>query len=427
MTDSADVVVVGAGFAGLIAARDLGQRGHRVIVCEARDRVGGRTLYRPFAGSGRGVELGGAWFDAATQQPLLDEIARYGVAMAPAEEYQTQRWFLDGTLREEFPDDGRDRNDLARLAATIALAADRLQTASRRELRAHDVSIRDWIRSLHLTPAVRDFVYARTSTMAGAGPDAHPMLAILQLVAQGVNTPSLAGGQRHVFRNGTSSFAAAIAADVLGDIRLDTPVTAIRERDGAVTVSTPSGEITAQACILAVPINVIGQIAFSPPLGHARRQALAVGNACRVTKVWMLATGVPARLTACGWDTPFCGVTAEGTTDEGQLLVAFALQGSVDATDTAALEAALRAYAPDARVLAADWHDWANDPWSCGGWMTEPPGWATSGMLDLLARPHGRVLMAGADVATDHAGWIAGAIHSGHEAAKAADRLLAGA
>jgi monoamine oxidase len=83
-------------------------------------------------------------------------------------------------------------------------------------------------------------------------------------------------------------------------------------------------------------------------------------------------------------------------------------------------------YAPNARVLAADWHDWANDPWSCGGWMSEPPGWTTGGVLDLLAQPHGRVLMAGADVASEHAGWIAGAIYSGHQAADEAERMVRG-
>jgi monoamine oxidase len=104
--------------------------------------------------------------------------------------------------------------------------------------------------------------------------------------------------------------------------------------------------------------------------------------------------------------------------------VGFALHGQIDLFDPAALERALRVYAPVAHVLAATWHDWANDPWSRGGWMTEPPGWATTGVLDLLAEPHGHVVMAGADIAPAFPGWITGAIASGRAAARCAtDRL----
>jgi monoamine oxidase len=138
----------------------------------------------------------------------------------------------------------------------------------------------------------------------------------------------------------------------------------------------------------------------------------------------MLATGVPDRMTALGWGTPFCSLAAEGGSGEAQAVVGFALQGRIDASDTAALEQALRVYAPDARVLATTWHDWASDPWSRGGWMSEPPGWATSGVLDLLAEPLGRVLIAGSDVSPRFPGWIAGAIESGRMTAREVERQL---
>ena len=59
MTDSVDVVVVGAGLAGLMAARELSRGGARVAVVEARDRVGGRTLSRELGG--QRIDLGGQW------------------------------------------------------------------------------------------------------------------------------------------------------------------------------------------------------------------------------------------------------------------------------------------------------------------------------------------------------------------------------
>lgn len=93
MSDAVDAIVVGAGFAGLVAARDLTQQGLRVVVLEARDRIVGRTLYRPFAATGCGVELGGAWFDADWQTPLREEAERYGVEIVPATAYQSVRWY----------------------------------------------------------------------------------------------------------------------------------------------------------------------------------------------------------------------------------------------------------------------------------------------------------------------------------------------
>ena len=105
-------------------------------------------------------------------------------------------------------------------------------------------------------------------------------------------------------------------------------------------------------------------------------------------------------------------------------MVGFAVAGALDAADTPAVAAALRAYAPQARVLATHSHDWNADPWARGGWVNPPVGWATRGIIERLAAPHGRVLFAGSDVAVEHPGWIAGAIASGHAQARIALGLL---
>ena len=75
----ADVVVIGAGFAGVAAARDLAEAGHRVVVLEARDRIGGRTWYRQIPGTDVWAEYGGMFISRETQPSLAAEIARYGI------------------------------------------------------------------------------------------------------------------------------------------------------------------------------------------------------------------------------------------------------------------------------------------------------------------------------------------------------------
>ncbi len=94
-----DVAIVGGGFAGVTAARDLAAAGRSVVVLEARDRLGGRTWYRPFAGTEHCVELGGTWFSLARQPPLAEEVERYGVRVVPAATRQTARWYTGGDFR----------------------------------------------------------------------------------------------------------------------------------------------------------------------------------------------------------------------------------------------------------------------------------------------------------------------------------------
>jgi hypothetical protein len=96
----ADVVVLGAGFAGITAARDLREAGVRVVVLEARDRIGGRTWYREIPGTGVSAEYGGMFFSRATQPALAAEIERCGIAVAPPVDPEVIAWIRGGERRE---------------------------------------------------------------------------------------------------------------------------------------------------------------------------------------------------------------------------------------------------------------------------------------------------------------------------------------
>lgn len=424
MTEQSDVVIVGAGFAGLVAARDVGQQGRGVLVLEARDRIGGRAFSRPFPGTVCPVELGGAWFDAAWQTPLREEADRYGVAIAEATPYQTTRWFTGGELRDGLPVDRWQGGELERTLFEITLAARGLGSASAEEIAAHDVPFSAWLGRLDPVPAVRDFIYGWAALMTGAHPDQFSALGVLQLIAYHGGAYSFYADLRNIIAHGTAVLAEAIADQVPGEIRLNTAVQAIRQSDTGVSVSTAHGAVDARLAILAVPLSAMGQIALDPPFADERRSAIETGTICKMTKVWMMASGVPDRLLGAGWETPFYWLAADKRVGDAQLVVAFALQGQIDVNDRLALERALRVYAPDANVLGATSHDWVNDPWSRGGWMVGLAGSATARRRADNGERHGRVLIAGSDVAAQFPGWIAGAVASGRAVAREALELL---
>ena len=97
-----DVVVVGAGFAGLTAARELSLRGHSVLVLEARDRIGGRTWTTERLG--RTLELGGTWVHW-TQPHVWAELSRYGLEVVASPEPRRAYWWAQGERHEGGPDE----------------------------------------------------------------------------------------------------------------------------------------------------------------------------------------------------------------------------------------------------------------------------------------------------------------------------------
>jgi hypothetical protein len=86
-----DVVVVGAGYSGATTARDLGDRGHSVLLLEATDHVGGRAWTRPFRGDpefSEPIEVGGMWVHLGLQPAVAAEVSRYGIELADSAELE---------------------------------------------------------------------------------------------------------------------------------------------------------------------------------------------------------------------------------------------------------------------------------------------------------------------------------------------------
>lgn len=428
-----DAIVVGAGFAGLTAARDLSHAGANVLVLEARDRIAGRTYYRPFAATGKDLEFGGTWLCPDYQPYVKENLARYGKELFKSPVPQRFAWALDsGLITSAFPIPGDQWLDAERALTRMNADAARLHFGSeplgQAGLEDLDIPFEDYISALGLPRITHEFFVAWSGLyFAAAEPNELSALHVLSWVA-GWDNSAIAAFTELTDKvvGGMPSFAKAFADDVRAEIRLSSPVASISQDGNTVTVFTRAGErITAKAAVMATPVNTWHDVEFSPALEGAHATIAEEGQSGAAIKVWILARGLKENFYAVGYDSVFKWLATEYVTDEGQYLVGFAAGAeSLDHTDLAAVTAAVHELAPDAEVVAAEAHDWNADEFSQGTWMSYRP----SQVMRLSAgiqQPHGRIAFAGSDLASGWAGWVDGAIETGIKAAKTVQGWIA--
>ncbi len=425
-----DVAVIGAGFAGLIAARELGRRGRSVTVVEARERLGGRTWLAPFAGVD--VELGGT-FVHWTQPHLWTEITRYGLGIeeVPAADRTFAR--TDEGVREIAPDEwfrqmkaiDRICHDAAELLPNPMVIPDGvLAQAADRE------SVAERIAATGLPPDERAMVESLGAGLASTTCDRTGYLwgyakayALAGYSAEGV----FAANGSYTISGGTRALVEAIAADTPAAVRLGTVVTAVTQEDGTVTLSTADGEdVTALALVMTLPVNALGSVRFSPELSPVKREAMETGLSGRGVKLWAkLAPGFGSVSASAPGSYPLSFIESiAGTPDGGQVVVCFGPSAEVlPMSDHGAVAAAIEGMLPGARVEEIGGHDWTNDPFSRETWATYAPGTYLRWMPE-LARMEGRIAFAGSDIALGWGSYIDGAIETGLRAAREVEAAL---
>ena len=421
-----DVTVVGAGFAGLVAARDLSHAGHRVLVIEARDRLGGRTWYRPFADTDRPIEMGGTWFAEEAQRNIAREIARYAIPTVLSPEGRELRSHLGGRLLrpDERPVPEESRAELTAVIGHIEAESRRVAFGSGLDdpsLADLDVAFADFVAPLLRSPMAADYVSMWAGFAFGCGPDEVSALQVLHWVAGYGNTAwTLDDAPATKFAEGSSSLIDAIAADGAAELQLSSPVVAIEDLGDRVRITHGAGDVAeSRHAVVATPVNTWRDLGYAFAADDPFARLAAEGQTGHGVKVWALVEDVPERLIGSGWGGPLNWVSEQADFDGGRLLVGIGSDAAaLDPTDRAQVEQAIRLFAPEARVIACDGHDWTTDPYARGTWTAYRPGQLGRAYAS-FTRPRGNVHFATSDIAPGWAGFMDGAIQSGSLAAAA--------
>jgi monoamine oxidase len=410
-SDTKSILIVGAGMAGLAAARSLADAGWPVRVIEARDRIGGRVYTN--RDWGVPLEMGASWIHGTTNDPMM-ELARKAQAQLVTTNYygwaklavdpRLQRVDYDRDAWQQFVERACGQVDGGSLGAAINAAAtsDELSKSDRAQL------------AFYVATEIEDEYAANAD----------------QLSATTFDKGDYAGGDQDVITNGYDALPKLLAKEL--EIVLKTPVTAIGRRDNSVIVRAGNRSFEGPAAIVTVPLGVLksGAITFDPPLPEGHTHALNALGFGVLSKSYF-------RFNRRSWNAenafylfmgPDPGVWAQWFTlpsAAGPIVVAFnagELGRSVEASSptdlmTKALPIARQLFSDDISPVEVRTSSWTTDPYARGSYSFHAPGSGLDDRRKLQEPISDRLYLAGEAVGVNNPATVTGAVLSGQYAA----------
>ncbi|MCF1598704.1 flavin monoamine oxidase family protein [Streptomyces muensis] len=449
-----DVAIVGAGLAGLTAARDLVAAGKSVVVLEARDRVGGRVVGLDLAGGG--VTEGGGEFIGPTQNRIKALADSLGVQTFATyntgdnllyKDGKKTPYATDGVLGAVPPIDAAGLANAAIVQATLddlakQIPVDAPWTAAKADEWDRQ-TFETWLRANAVIPSAKFLFDVACTSIFSAEPRELSFLFVLFYIAaagDSANPGTLerltetAGGAQELRFVGGSQLVPVKLAATLGDrVVLNAPVRTIARSGGGYVVTADGVTVTAKKVVVAVPPPIAARITYDPVLPASRDQL--------TQRLPMASVGKAIAI----YDTPFWradGLNGQVVSDTGVISSTFdnsppdasygALMGFIEADEARKLDAAseaevraavLKDYATYFGAKAASptsfvLQRWNNETYTRGG----PVSIAAPGVLTqygpALRTPVGGIHWAGTETSTYWMGFMDGAVRSGERVAK---------
>ena len=444
--ESVDVVVVGAGFAGLSAAHDLVDQERSVVVLEGRDRVGGRVCTGEIAGVK--VDLGGTW--VAKQHTAIRAIAeQVGATLVP--QFITGRSVLSvggkqstytGTIPKISPvalvNMGRIQYALDKLAKTIDVDA---PWNSPRAAELDAISLEEWLGRKGARATTRALLTIVTKVEWGCRPSQVSLLHVLRTIRAFGGFDFMLdaeGGMQESRYVETTQGIAIRYAELLGDrVRTSAPVRRITQDGDRVTVSTDTDQISAKYVIITTATEHRGDIEFEPALSDPVQGLIKSWGLGALSKAFV------------AYDKPFWrakGLSGESATDTATVFATFDVSPSADGPGILMAfcdPIVFDAHAPEIRkdqvvkqltdlfgseaARPIDYIDqrWNEEAFASGGPNPVVAPYASTRYGSVLTEPHGRVHWGGTETAGEWTGSMNGAVLSGRRAAADVAQLLA--
>lgn len=421
-----DTIVIGAGVSGLTAARLLAREGQRVVVLEARDRIGGRVWTD--RSEGMVTDLGASWIHGITDSPVADAAEAFGL---PTVEFTVGGYQPDSRPIAYYDPAGArlSDEDAARFAADIhALDAELARTIADSApgssyLDVTEAALARLAWDADRAERVREYLRHRTEEQYGVW--------IADLDAHGLDDDSI-DGDEVVFPRGYDELATHLAAGL--DVRLEHVVARVEWSEGGVRVTTDRGSFEADQAVVTVPIGVLASDEFviEPPLPEPVAGAVRSLEMNAFEKIFLR---FPTRF----WDDDVYAIRQQGPTgvwwhswyDLTALhgtptLLTFAAGPAAEAIRdwdgeriTASVLGELRRLYGERVVAPTHVHitSWKDDPYARGSYAYMVVG-AVPEDHDAIATPVGGVLhVAGEATWTDDPATVNAALRSGHRAA----------